>query len=350
MKKISYEEALKILGNKRNSSGSQLKMPESLIPDIITNDSFLSYTYRKAFFIDEFKNWCGLDIESDIARDYYISFDHKFDEIKKQGDEIYKYLRGIINNEYSSASMEKGENYDNFTDEYGQTFYTSNPISYNNGWETDIYKNNDNQDLKLTYSWWNDLDENLKTVFSKKLIEHVDYDLHRLFENKGYSDLIAQKELLRFFIPSPSKLNNLINVKKLNLSGLKGKLDISQIECFVKLIELDISYCTNIENLQCLEKLESLDISNTNISTLNFSQNMKNLKNLIISNTNITDLLPLYKLEELEYLDIRGCKLLRTLTPIKNLKRLSIRDSQFNLNDIKKFEDLIGYKIEKIDT
>jgi len=87
---------------------------------------------------------------------------------------------------------------------------------------------------------------------------------------------------------------------------------------------------TNISDLSViatLENLEELNLSGCkNIKDFSPLSNLKKLKVLDISETEISDLSPIAELTNLETLNLEGCKNIKDLSPLKHLKKLKALD------------------------
>lgn len=339
LEKITFEETIKKLSLDFSFGRSHYSLPKTIIPKIITNDSYLSSKLREVYSLEEFMKWCQISISKEDDRDFFVDLKHYHsNSIRPIGKEIINRIIEIIEKKINYANMNKGIADESFTDEYGQTFYSE--YHYNDGWKTSNYKDEDKSEENKLYDWWYSLDKIWQNIFTEK----------------SYYDKPDPK-----FIPSLKVLKSIINKKKLRITGsfmsttnsiitIFKELDIKPLNNLKNLEDLEfrsISQLENIEILKSLTELKVLKFPNTQISTLEFIEPLINLEELDISQTNITDILDLYPLKKLTKLNCNFTKLQR-LTPLQNLQELHIIGTKFSQSDIDNYEKLIGYKINNI--
>jgi Leucine-rich repeat (LRR) protein len=131
-------------------------------------------------------------------------------------------------------------------------------------------------------SWWNNLDENWKQLFMKKMA----------FSGK----------------PTTEQLHQLVNMTVLDLNGVKP--------------------VGNITPLGQLVNLEQLNLSNTSVKDLSVLANMNRLQKLDVSNSEVNDLSPLAQSESLVDLVISHTKV-SSLEPLRRVKSLNTIDASF---------------------
>lgn len=336
-KRVSYDEAIKSLNLNLEKGGSQYKIKKTVFPKIISNDTYFSYKFREVFSLNELKKWCGVELNKDDNRDFFIDINHySKSSIHSLGNEILDKVISIIENKISYAIMLKGIDDVSFTERNGETFYSES--IYDRGWETE---NNFNisESEKSLYDWWNGLDKIWKKILFKKFEENdipSEYDLQQKLNIKSLT-------ISKF---KPQNINY-----KVSIEILFKELDLKPLISLTNLVELDLSYIDILHNVSIigeLKKIEILNVSNTNIGNLKFTSTLNNLKKLNISSSVIEDLLPLFPLKNLEELDCSYCKNISRLTPMQNLKKINIRSSNLTYKDILEYEKLVGYKIENV--
>lgn len=340
LKKISFAEAITILDINLNYSQSYLSAPKRIIPKIISNDSNLTNKFREVFCYSEFKKWCLIEIPAQEDREYYIKKDHSYQYLfKKIGNEMANHLDEIIGGKYNYASMLTGLRTISFTDEEGQTFYGEE--LFDEGWTTTNYDNIVDSNINLLYNWWYTLDDNWKEIFTKKPYGQK-FDKAFIPSINFLDEVLNLKQLIIF--GESSKLNSnstIVNYEELDLKN------IAKLRNLETLVIKNVKSLLNIDELTHLKKLKTLNLGNTNISSITFVEELKDLEELNIERTEITDILPLYRLEKLFKLNINNT-LIERLTPLKNLKEIELVNTKFTETDIINFQNLLGYKIEKI--
>lgn len=345
-KRIFYSEAIKIMNIWIEGSGDHVGMPDRIIPKIITNDTYLSRTFREVYSYIEFRKWCGMKLEIKDDRDYFTNSPHYIED--KLGEEIFKKFTDIVNGEYDYITMDKGFEDDIGYDGEGNAYLASNPRCYDRGWMEEDYSTlrskdkdlvKEEEEAPLLYAWWNSLEYDWKFIFVGSSVSFANY------------------------LPSARMLKRFLNMETLEISGqghLKSsntlktffqELDLTPLNRLTNLRNLEISHVRdlrNIESIKNLKHLEILKIKNSDISSLNFLEDSFQLKELDITSTKVVDLLPLYPLNNLSKLRLDYTNVTR-LTPLKNLKELSTKGTKLSEKDILDYEKLIGYKIESVN-
>ncbi|MEM9934648.1 MAG: hypothetical protein AAF824_13570 [Bacteroidota bacterium] len=162
---------------------------------------------------------------------------------------------------------------------------------------------------EILEAWWHDLPASWKTVLRSKtqLSEYPSREeLHALSS-------VEEVDLSEYpLIKSLGPVNMLVNLKKLNCSGL------------------DIR---NISPLSELNQLEELILASTQISSLEALRNLKNLKYLNCNKTDVSSLLPLIGAQNLEVLEADYTQI-ETLTPLEGLSKLETVYCDFTPIDI----------------
>lgn len=123
------------------------------------------------------------------------------------------------------------------------------------------------------------------------------------------------------------------HLNQINHLSLKGRasLGIGQLKKLTNLKKLDISSNKNlidISSLQRFDKLEEIDLHDTSVNNLTPLQNLNNLKKLNLSSTSVSDLSPLENLNKLETLNLFNSKEIYSLKPLANLiniKKIDLR-------------------------
>lgn len=96
----------------------------------------------------------------------------------------------------------------------------------------------------------------------------------------------------------------LINLQELTLTGVE--IDINKLNNLTNLKYLNISHSTCTNDILDIQNLEHLYIDNSNIKDINFTENLANLKELSLSNEQYEDkkeLIERLKQKEVEILD-----------------------------------------------
>lgn len=146
------------------------------------------------------------------------------------------------------------------------------------------------------------------------------------------------------------KLTNISKLGNHKYLSLRGCHKIRNINNLGKVNTLDLSYCENIKNISCLSNVYNLDVSYCplieifktmnseifyGISTNLIDDDMKflrNIKKLVIKKCYwISDL---SMLNNVEILDISGCKNIKTLPTTSYLKTLNISANLHNTHSI----------------
>ena len=129
--------------------------------------------------------------------------------------------------------------------------------------------------------------------------------------------------------------------------SLRGCHKITNINNLGKVHTLDLGYCENIRDISCLKNVYDLDVSfSSHIKINEFMNNtifkaiktnlinddvifLKNIKNINIKNCYwIYDLSPLINVE---ILDIKGCKNIKTLPETSTLKKLNVSCNAYSI-------------------
>ena len=147
-------------------------------------------------------------------------------------------------------------------------------------------------------SWWNDVPYEWQNIFKEKI------------------GVIIDTVNLRM-------LREIINLKKLDISGNQNIRSVAPLSRLNNLTYLDISgtLVSDIVPLRNLTKLETLMMDETEVSSLEPLKYSTDLKTLVASNTRVSDLDVLANFSKLKKLYLNGTPIYR-LTPIKGLKEL----------------------------
>ncbi|MDD4374087.1 MAG: hypothetical protein PHG67_09240 [Bacteroidales bacterium] len=110
--------------------------------------------------------------------------------------------------------------------------------------------------------------------------------------------------------PGTEELHQIINLKKLNLSGNAYLQQLDPISRLSLLEELWLpgTEITDLSPLSNLILLQSLDVSGTRIADLGPIRNLKNLETLDISQTRVESLEPLSELDQLKLVEADGSR------------------------------------------
>lgn len=336
-RKVSYDEAIKSLNLNLEKGGSQYEIKKTVFPKIISNDTYFSFKFREVFSLNELKKWCGVELNKDENRDFFIDINHySKSSIHSLGNEILDKVISIIENKISYAKMLKGIDDVSFTERNGETFYSES--IYDRGWETE---NNFNisESEKSLYDWWNSLDKIWKKILFTKFEEN---DIPAVYDLQEKLNL-RKLQISKF---KPLKINY-----KFSSETLFKELDLKPLSSFTNMVELDLSFIDGFQNISTigdLKKIEILNMSYTNVDDLKFTSRLTNLKKINLSNSAISDLLPLFPLKNFEELDCSYCRKIIRLLPMQNLKTINITGSNLTYKDILEYENLVGYKIENV--
>jgi hypothetical protein len=326
-------------------SGQTTTLPNNIYPQIVTNDFRLFHKYRCVFNEDEFKSFCGLDLEVKNSRPYY--YNSSIDGKKsKSGSEIFNHFKNIISKKYYGAKMLKyyetiddretggsiGESFHNdgweviteqneIVDDFDYTRYRAKPISFN---ENDIELEDKH------FEWWEKLDEYWKKMFCS-----------HTFNKEIYLG-----------IPTKNGLRNIINITKLDITqfflenryGFSKEEITSEILNFISplenLLELRVEYLDldNIDFLKHNLKLQKLDISSNKLENITILSRLKELKQLKCSSNKIKSLFPL---SNLNYLTILNCSNneISNLVPLKEILELNLKNNPISKDEIKLFAE-----------
>jgi hypothetical protein len=334
---VSFEDAILALDLNFSHSCSHYTNKVSIFPKIITNDSNLLFRLREVYSIEEFKKWCQVQLDENEEREYFINKKHSYTyTLNLLGKEIFEKVSDIINQKIHGAYMAKELVESNFTDEYGQTYYSE--YQEDNGW---VIIDNINIDLSLDieyYTWWHSLEIKWQRILKGNKQNNLDKD----------------------YIPSVNTLKKILLMKTLEIEGSYlsnmnvvinfEELDLKPLLKFKYLERLELTSIANIKNLDVLKELTTLKIlkfGNSKIDTLSFIETLINIEELDLSQTNITDIIPLYSLNKLARLNLNFTTIER-LAPLKKLIELQLLHTKFRQHDILNYEKLIGYKIEKV--
>lgn len=126
-----------------------------------------------------------------------------------------------------------------------------------------------------------------------------------------------------------SILQNLQELRELNISDCNGITTLQFIEQCTKMVELYAANCTNIVNyspIQNLILLKKMNLSGSSITDLAILSNKSDLRDLNISKTAISDISTLHMCAAIERLDISNTQVtdITTISRLWKLKRLSI--------------------------
>lgn len=121
----------------------------------------------------------------------------------------------------------------------------------------------------------------LKTIFIEKFSE----ENFKFPQNKIVEIFSIEKSVTCAW----SSLKNLSNLKELYLSEIKSLTNISWLQCFGSLLEVDLSLCKNVEDIiEEISKVKTLTYihiyQSGMITTLQSLSRLKNLQELIIDN------------------------------------------------------------------
>lgn len=133
-----------------------------------------------------------------------------------------------------------------------------------------------------------------------------------------------QKPLSLTAIPSREELQQLVDLKTLQIIDNKSLTELNPLHVFVKLNELIVNSTsiTDISPILSLTLLKKLDISRNPIPETNEISKLYNLEELALRNTSIDELEPICKLKKLKKLDIAGTKI-KSLKYIQGLDKLN---------------------------
>ena len=317
---VDFDEAIKLLTNDDCSYSTKIEygIPSFITPIMITNDPRLSLVYRKAFDLNEFKLYCGLNIKDIEIKPFYYtreSLDPRcgliiLEGINKINSGAYNFLSFKFKNFFSFISQYEDLNAITFED------YCNNFI---------VFATNDSDKLSYTEeeifydNLWNNLPILWKNLLIKKYGEGLFYNYN--------SSIHILKQMF--------EIENLEITTEYDLSHLKyfthlKSLKVNPISNF----NSDVKYKTiNTNDFKFLKKLEHIDIQGTTINSLSFINDLKNLKHINLSNVNLIDNNNLFiENNNLEYLNISrvNFKNYDFIKYLINLKVLIIYKSTFD--------------------
>ena len=209
--------------------------------------------------------------------------------------------------------------------------------------------------ILLTYDAYISLDDDdaLKRIYIKNF-KNLSY---LCLKNSGVTNLNELQNLLNLRYLDLSGCDKITDINpiirlpcltELLLSGCKSICDISPINHHLSTIGmslrcLDLSCCENLRDFSCLSGLSSLrDLSLYDcnfVSDISFIKFLPLLRSLILNKCKlINNLSPLSGLNNLEYLDLDGCESIHSLSDLKNLK--SLYSISFNSRRIYSIEPL----------
>ena len=159
------------------------------------------------------------------------------------------------------------------------------------------------EDLRL---WWNNLDVDWQQMLSSQL-------------NLPLS-------------PSSEELQQLVDLKELNIAKNLSIADLNPLHIFIQLERLTVNSTsvTDISPITSLTGITKLDISGNPISDIEQIYKLANLKELNLKNTSIEDLEPISRSKKLTTLNLSGTRIksLKYLTHLTNLEKLYINNTR----------------------
>ncbi|WP_062062968.1 leucine-rich repeat domain-containing protein [Aquimarina longa] len=169
------------------------------------------------------------------------------------------------------------------------------------------------------YKWWNNLNSKWKKIFNL----YIDKPERVFTENWMTSDIshfITSKGTTQR--PSKVELNEILNLKKLSLTGL-------QIQ--------------SIEVLRPLNNLKELYLSQNQISDLNPLKDLTNLTSLSLHGNQLTDISQINNLRNLETLHLFDNKISKidSLKYLQKLKKLDLENNPIEKKDIEELQKVI---------
>ncbi len=150
----------------------------------------------------------------------------------------------------------------------------------------------------------------------------------------------------------PKAVNQLAQLKELNLSGSHYVDDLGNLTFLNKLEALDLSFLCNVKTFDPLRELASLrnlDIGSANVKDIGFVDSMPYLEKLDLGSTKLKDISPLAGLKNLQWLDISStgvCELsvLNQNQLLKHLKMFYCEcDDHGRLNTIEALAPLVNH-------
>ncbi len=139
--------------------------------------------------------------------------------------------------------------------------------------------------------------------------------------------------------PSNEELQELVNLKELNIVNSLSIVDLNPLHIFIQLEHLTVNSTsvTDISPITSLTSITKLNISGNPISDLESINKLINLAELNLENTSVEELEPIAKLEKLASLNIAGTRV-RTLKYLQHLT--NIEDLYINNTRVKSLKPL----------
>ncbi len=164
---------------------------------------------------------------------------------------------------------------------------------------------------KELQSWWNLLDQEWKSIFTKHLSAVFSHDQKEDQDNK--------------LIPGKDDLHKIISLRVINIQHNYSIEEMEPLTMLENLRNLQISgtKITALSPLSGLKDLESIDISENPVDDLSPLANLEKVRYINIENTPIEDLEPIAGWSNLEKLNCAGT-LVKDLKPLADLHKLAI--------------------------
>jgi len=190
---------------------------------------------------------------------------------------------------------------------------------------------------KALMSWWENLSQDWKSLFSRyySLEDNPDtWALHQATSSSkleiGGDNILDLEPLLVFF-----------NLRELQIKNvpLQDPSAIARLEK-LEVLKVTESPFKDLAVVTPLSMLETLDVSNTAVSELEPISDLKRLKYLNLSGTNISNLKGLEMLYDLRTLDIAstGVRSIKQITHLLNLERLVCFNTRLSSRNVEKFQ------------
>jgi hypothetical protein len=221
------------------------------------------------------------------------------------------------------------------TDRIDNFFINSGKFLFNKTYpvfKTDDYFNTPTLRIK----WWNNLDQEWRTVFRFQVYPELDY--HGI-DIANYMFTVEKLNLNLNGIKTLNGLKHLTQLRELCITNY-GSTDLSDLKNLHKLQKLKFINCdfSSIVPITPIKQVTDLNFENCQVFTMDSFQYLKNLKRLQLQFNCIIDISPIRKASQLEFLSLQN-------NPITNFDALAhLPDTKIELSfnqqyDLKKMHD-----------